>query len=62
MQFEVLTAHVPLSLTGREVWADLLDLEPVSRAICGSGARDLAHVEGNGSLMVDSLVSCEGHG
>lgn len=55
----VIVLQVPGSLATGESGANLLDLDPVGRAISSSSAVDLGDVEGDGSLVVDSLVSCE---
>lgn len=53
------TLQVPRSLATRESGANLLDLDPVARTIRAGCAADLGQVEGNRSLVVDSLIGCK---
>lgn len=55
-----LTAHIPLSAATIEGRTNLLDLEPLGRAISRRSVIDLGHVEGDRTLMIDSLVGSEG--
>jgi hypothetical protein len=59
-EYNELTLHVPVSLVAGEGGANLLDLHPVGRAISAGSAGDLAQVERDRALVVDSLVSGEG--
>jgi hypothetical protein len=56
---KVRTAQIPLGLAGGEVRANLLDLEPVTGAVCSGSAVDFGHIEGDGTLVVNGLVCCE---
>jgi hypothetical protein len=60
VSIDELTLKVPRSLVAGEGGANLLDLDPVGRAVSAGSAGDLAQVERDRALVVDSLVSGEG--